>query len=108
MQTAPPLQGLYLVHANPGLRPLRGLHPGLCCVALSALAFLSLTRMPKDIRVLRCMTIVNRLSHPTPERNFFNYSDRLLTAENKSDCAKTTSCAMYPFTGVPSRFHASR
>ena len=46
MPSAPPLQGLYLFDANPGFRPLRDLHPGLCCVALAALVFLSLTRMP--------------------------------------------------------------
>ena len=46
MQTAPPFQGLYPIHANPGLRPLRSLHPGLCCVALSALVSLGLMRMP--------------------------------------------------------------
>ena len=46
MQTAPPLQGLYPFHSNPGFRPLRGLHPGLCCSALSALVPLALTRMP--------------------------------------------------------------
>jgi hypothetical protein len=41
MQTAPPLQGLYLLDANPVFRPLRGLRPGLCYVALAALVFLS-------------------------------------------------------------------
>jgi hypothetical protein len=31
---------------SPGLRPLRDLHPGLCCVALSALGSLALMRTP--------------------------------------------------------------
>jgi hypothetical protein len=52
MQTAPPLQGLYYFHANPGLRPLRSLHPGLCCIALSALISLSLTRKPYGARMI--------------------------------------------------------
>ena len=32
-----PFQGLALMAHNPGLRPLRGLRPGLCCFAASRL-----------------------------------------------------------------------
>jgi len=45
MQTAQP-QGFIFCAYNPGFRLLSGLHPGLCCVALSALVSLGLTRMP--------------------------------------------------------------
>ena len=45
---ASPLQGFLSLRSNPGLRPLRGLRPGLCSAALSALGIdlPSLTHMP--------------------------------------------------------------
>jgi hypothetical protein len=46
MQNAPPFQeGFGFFVSNPGFQPLRGLHPGLCCSALSALGSLCYTAL---------------------------------------------------------------
>jgi hypothetical protein len=44
-QAVSPFQGLFLMFLDPGFRPLCGLHPGLCCRALSALNLTPILKM---------------------------------------------------------------
>ena len=64
------LAGLDFARSNPGFRPLCGLHPGLCCPALSALCYclLSLTRMP-----LRALLFANSYQGFAPLTPGYDY-----------------------------------